>query len=46
MDRPFPDASDEALPGYFEHPAYQQMLKDVGLDPASLAKINVPPLSF
>jgi len=34
------------FPDYRSHPKYQKMLKDVGLDDESIAKLKIPPLSF
>ena len=34
------------LPDFRSHPKYQKMLKDVGLDEESVAKLKIPPLPF
>jgi len=34
------------FPDYRSHPKYQKMLKDVGLDEESIAKLKIPPLPF
>jgi len=36
----------ELIPEYYNHPDYQAMLLANGLDPASVAKLNIPPLPF
>jgi len=34
------------FPDYRSHPRYQKMLRDVGLDEESIAKLKIPPLPF
>ena len=34
------------MPDYHSHPKYQKMLRDVGLDGESIAKLKIPPLPF
>jgi len=34
------------FPSYRSHPKYQKMLRDVGLDEESIAKLKIPPLPF
>ena len=34
------------FPSYRSHPRYQKMLRDVGLDNESVAKLKIPPLPF
>jgi hypothetical protein len=34
------------FPEFYNHPGYKEMLKANGLDPASVARIKVPPFPF
>jgi TolB-like protein/DNA-binding winged helix-turn-helix (wHTH) protein/Tfp pilus assembly protein PilF len=33
-------------PEYYNHPKYKEMLREIGLDPASIAELKVPPFPF
>jgi len=41
-----PDPIKKLFPEYRSHPKYQRMLRDVGLDDESVAKLKIPPLPF
>ena len=41
-----PHIYTQLFPEYHSHPKYQKMLKDIGLDAESIAKLEIPPLPF